>query len=182
MAAISGSARGNFVNSACSYIFQASVLNDARLRGSSYDAAGWDMNLNGINYAGGQAFITFMVSDGQNFAPNDDGTITINGIPLVSGGIFQGSSLCCGTGPTHNGNLWDIESFDITSFLTLGNNNLHIVLGPGFNDALADIVAAVDLPAGAAPPLNAPEPITLSLFGAGLAGAVAMRRRRKTIA
>ena len=62
-----------------------------------------------------------MVSDGQNFGPSDDGTIQINGANLVSGGIFQGNSLCCGTGPTGNGNLWDIKTFDITSFLSSGS-------------------------------------------------------------
>jgi hypothetical protein len=152
--------------------------NDANF-GSSYDPAGWNMNLNGIHYSGGQANITFMVSDGQNFGPEDDGTITINGQTLVSGGIFQGDTLCCGTGPTGNGNLWDIETFDLTPFLVMGDNNLNIQLGPGVDDAIADIATIIDLPAGDAPPTNVPEPLTLSVFGAGIAGAVALRRRKK---
>jgi hypothetical protein len=151
---------GNSSNNRDVVIFNGNDANFA----SSFDPAGWDMNLNGINYAGGQAFISFMVSDGQNFGPSDDGTISINGSPLISGGIFQGNSLCCGTGPTGNGNLWDIKTFDITAFLTLGNNNLHITLGPGFNDAIADIVTAIDLPAGAAP-VGVPEPSSLPLVG-----------------
>jgi hypothetical protein len=154
--------------------------NDANF-GSSYDPAGWNMNLNGINYTSGQAFITFMVSDGQNFGPNDDGSIRINGSPLVSGGIFQGNSLCCGTGPTGNGNLWDIRTFDLTSFLTPGNNNLNITLDPGFSDAIADIVTAIDLPAGAAPPppSGVPEPSSLPLAGIGVAFLLTLRSSRK---
>jgi PEP-CTERM motif len=140
---------------------------------SSFDPAGWNLNLDGINYTSGSAFISLIVSDGQNFGPDDDHTISINGAPLVSGGIFQGDSLCCGTGPTGNGNLWDIESFDITSFLTPGVNNLNIALGPGTipGDAIADIVAAIDLPAGAAPPTpGVPEPSTWAMMLVGFAG------------
>lgn len=144
--------------------------NDANFA-SSYDPAGWNLNLDGIKYTSGSAYITFMVSDGQNFGPEDDGTIEINGTPLVSGGIFQGNSLCCGTGPTGNGNLWDIETFNITSFLTPGVNNLNVTLGPGVEDAIADIVAAIDLPAGAAPPPpTIPEPSTWAMMLLGFAG------------
>jgi hypothetical protein len=154
---------------------------------SAYDSAGWNSNLDGINYVSGKAYLTFMVSDGQNFGPNDDGTIQINGVNLVTGGIFQGSSLCCGTGPTGNGNLWDIETFDITSFLTVGLNNLNITLSPGFDDAIADIVEAIDLPAGSAPnqpppttnPSTVPEPASLALLGAGLAGIAGLRQRTR---
>jgi hypothetical protein len=151
--------------------------NDANFA-SSYDPAGWNLNLNGINYSGGNASITFMVSDGQNFGTTDDGTIRINGVDLVSGGIFQGDTLCCGTGPTDNGNLWDIETFDITDFLTAGINNLNITLDAGISDAIADIVAVVNLPAGAAPLTpSVPEPSTLALFGISLTSLIALRRK-----
>jgi hypothetical protein len=158
---------GNPTNNRDVVVFDGNDSNYA----SSYDPAGWNLDLAGIKYSSGSAYITFMVSDGQNFGPEDDGTIEINGTPLVSGGIFQGDSLCCGTGPTGNGNLWDIETFNITSFLTPGVNSLNVTLGPGVEDAIADIVAAIDLPAGAAPPPpTIPEPSTWAMMLLGFAG------------
>jgi hypothetical protein len=154
---------------------------------SSFDPAGWNLNLNGIKYASGKAFITFMVSDGQNFSSTDDGTIEVNGAPVASGGIFQGDSLCCGTGPTGNGNLWDIKTFDITSFLTPGVNNLNVTLGPPGPiadgvDAIADIVAAIDLPAGAAPATpGVPEASTWVMMLVGFAGLSFVRFRRARV-
>jgi hypothetical protein len=63
--------------------------------------------------------------------------------------------------------LTDVETFDIISFLAPGQNSLHMTLDPGFNDAISAVVAAVDLPAGAAP---VPEPTSacLLLIGAGV--------------
>ena len=167
---------GNSANNRDVVIFDGNDANFA----STYDPAGWNLSLDGINYTSGAAYITFMVSDGQDFGSNDDGTIEINGVPLVSGGIFQGNSLCCGAGPTGNGNLWDIKTFDITSFLTPGVNNLNVTLGPGFDDAIADIVAAVDLPAGAAPP-PVPEGTTWAMMLAGFAGLAFVGYRRARV-
>jgi hypothetical protein len=81
------------------------------------------------------------------------------------------------TATTINGNLWDIATFDITSFLAMGNNNLNITLGPGFNDAIAAIAAVVNLPSGAAPVRSVPEPDTLALFGLSLVSLVLVRRK-----
>jgi hypothetical protein len=169
---------GNSANNRDVVVFDGNDSNFA----SAFDPAGWNLNLDGIKYTSGSAFITLMVSDGQNFAPDDDGTIEINGTPLVSGGIFQGDSLCCGTGPTGNGNLWDIKTFDITSFLSPGVNNLNVTLGPGTDDAIADIVAAIDLPAGAAPPIpGIPESSTWVMMLAGFAGVSFFGYRRARV-
>ncbi|MGR3311137.1 MAG: Ig-like domain-containing protein [Candidatus Brocadiales bacterium] len=46
--------------------------------------------------------------------------------------------------------LWDIKTYDVTSFLNPGPNTLSLTTGVK-NDCLALVVAAVNLPAGAAP-------------------------------
>jgi hypothetical protein len=145
---------------------------------SSFDPAGWDATLSGIKYSGGSAFLTMYVSDGQDFGPNDDGTLRINGLPLATGGIFQGSSPRAPGAGVSNGSLTDVETFDITSFLSPGTNSLHITLDPGFDDALSAVVFAIDLPAGDAPPPGVPEPSSLALLSLGLLCTWRWRRAR----
>lgn len=154
--------------------------NDANFD-NDFDPLGWDIVLNNILYSGGDVSLQLHVSDGQNFGPNDDGTLTINGAPFISGGIFQGNSTPANPATTvGNGSLWDIRSFDLTSLFTLGINNLTVGLG-AVNDALSAIVAAINLPAGAAPPDPDPIPVPpaalLLLTGAG--ALTALRRRKK---
>ncbi|HTS60435.1 MAG TPA: PEP-CTERM sorting domain-containing protein [Candidatus Acidoferrales bacterium] len=146
---------------------------------SSFDPAGWDFTLSGINYTSGSAFLTLYVSDGQDFGPNDDGTLRVNGTALATGGIFQGLAPKAPGAGVSNGSLTDVVTFDISSFLTPGPNTLHITLDPGFSDALSAVVAAVDLPAGAAPP-NAPEPATYLMVGGALIVAGYRFRRRRS--
>jgi hypothetical protein len=145
---------------------------------SAFDAAGWNFTLNGINYTSGTANLVTYVSDGQNFGALDDGTLRVNGSFLATGGMFQGLAPKAPGAGVANGSLTDISTFNLTPFLVPGLNNLNMTLDEGFNDALSAVVAAVDLPAGAAPPpppSNVPEPATLVLVGAGLA-LVARRR------
>ena len=123
-----------------------------------FDADGWNVTLPGINYDTGSANMELHVSDGQTFS---DDALTLNGaITLVSSGpVFDGDSVpngpsAAGTG----GGLWDIKSFDVTSALTPGDNTLTLTTGLS-SDCLSLIVAAVDLPGGAAP--NQPPTIAL---------------------
>jgi len=168
-AQINGAALFTFYNSGVSTNKRDVVLfegNDSNFA-NSYDPAGWDFTLSGINYTSGAANLVLYVSDGQNFSSSDDGTLRINGTTLATGGIFQGLSPRAPGAGVSNGSLTDVVTFDITSFLTPGSNTLHITLDAGFSDALSAVVAAVDLPAGAAP-AAAPEPATYLLVGGAL--------------
>lgn len=148
--------------------------NDANFA-NPFDPVGWDITLAGIDYEGGTANLQLHVSDGQNFSAFDDGDLVVNGNILASGGIFQGDSVPVTPGSSvTNGGLWDIEDFDITGELSLGLNTLNVTLGD-VNDALSVIVAAIDLPVGAAPEI--PVPAAAFLFGP-IAAAAAWRRRR----
>lgn len=154
--------------------------NDANFD-NSFDPLGWNIVLNNILYSGGDVGLQLHVSDGQNFGPTDDGTLTINGAPFVTGGIFQGDSTPATPGTTvRNGSLWDIKNFDLTALFTLGLNDLTIGLG-AINDALSAIVAAINLPAGAAPPDPDPIPVPpaalLLLTGAGALTAIPRKKK-----
>ena len=114
---------------------------------STFDPEGWDETIPNVPYPGsGSASLDFVVSDGQTFADDD---LVLNGQPFVAGpGIFQGTTL---GGPFDaNGSLWDVKSFDITSFLTQPSNNLHLTTGLA-SDCLSLVVAAANVPASSGP-------------------------------
>ena len=122
-----------------------------------YDADGWNVTLSGINYASGTASIDLHVSDGQSY-PDD--ALILNGNTLAAAGaVFQGLSVSNGAsaGQT-NGGLWDIKPYDVAAYLTPGPNTLTLTTGVN-SDCLSLVVAAVNLPAGAAPeqPTATPE-------------------------
>jgi len=135
---------GNAANNRDVVLFDG---NDSNIP-NTYDADGWNVSLPGINYTSGSANITLHVSDGQAF---DDDALILNGSTLVpTGAIFQGDSVPFGTFDA-SGHLWDIHSYDVTSYLSPGPNTLTLTTGLA-SDCLSLVVAAIDLPAGAAPP------------------------------
>jgi hypothetical protein len=102
----------------------------------------WDETITGVPYQGGSASLDFVVADGQSFT---DDAVLVNGSTLVPAGhIFDGDS----TPPGVVNSLWDVESFDLTSFLTTGSNNLQITTG-AVEDCLSLVVAAANVPASA---------------------------------
>lgn len=173
---------GNAANNRDVVLFDGNDANFA----NSFDALGWNTTLAGINYSSGTASVQLHVSDGQDFAGADDGNLRINGTTVASGDIFNGNTTPFAAGGVSNGKLWDIDSFAATAFLSPGGNSLNIQLD-SVNDALSLVLAAIDLPAGAAPPSPTdpvpaiPEPSTYALILAGLAsiGWIARRKRRR---
>lgn len=154
--------------------------NDANFD-NPYDALGWNAHLNGIDYSGGPASMSLHVSDGQFVF--DDGTMSLNGTPIATGHFFEGANAQLGTGNDKNGSLWDINTYDVTSFLSPGLNNLALTITPT-QDALSLVVAQFTLPVGAAPPPpGVPEPSAwvMMLGGFGLIGS-ALRLQRRSAA
>jgi hypothetical protein len=171
-AQINGAADFTFYNSGLATGRQDVILyhgNDSNFA-SAYDPAGWNFTASNINYTSGSAYLTLYVSDGQNFGPFDDGTLTINGQTLATGGIFQGTAPAAPGAGVSNGDLTDIVTFNISSFLTPGTNNLNVQLGAGTDDAISLVAAAFAVPAGDAPPTQsaAPEPATLTFTAVAL--------------
>lgn len=184
-AQINGAADFTFYSSTASTGKEDVILyhgNDSNFA-SSYDPAGWNFTASDINYKGGAAYLTLYVSDGQDFGPDDDGTLTINGKTLAEGGIFQGTAPAAPGAGVSNGDLTDVITWNISSFLTPGVNNLNVQLGPGFDDALSLVAAAFAVPAGDAPSTQAstPEPASLCLAGLslGLLGLWRVRSKHK---
>jgi|GEM_PF-3152160 len=118
--------------------------NDSNIS-NTYDADGWNVILAGIEYASGSASLQLHVGDGQPFV--DDALVLNLSILEATGQIFSGDSVPS----ANNGELWDIKSWDVTSFLSAGPNTLELTSGQA-SDCLGLIVAVIDLPAGAAPP------------------------------
>ena len=122
--------------------------NDSNIAFGS-DPANWDETISGVPYPGsGAASLDLVVSDGQSY---NDADVVVNGTTVAAAGaIFQGDS-----GPNYAGNpggvtgsLWDVKSFNITSLLTSGGNNLHLTSGTA-GDALSLVVAIANVPASA---------------------------------
>lgn len=128
--------------------------------GPGYAADGWDETLNGVQYQGGTASLDFIVSDGQfdGTSTYQDDALVVNGLTLVpAGDIFNGDSTPAGSFNS-NGALWDVKSFDLTPFLTIGSNNIHLTTG-AVGDCLSLVAFAANVPASAPPgPMQAQQP------------------------
>ena len=114
---------------------------------------GWHGTLAGIDYSGGSASLVLHVADGQDFG--DDGVTVGGGAGTLvfpdSNALFDGNSVP-NAGHSREGTaLWDQHAFDVTGVLAPGANTMTIDSGVT-HDCLALVLAAVDLPAGAAPP------------------------------
>lgn len=136
------------------------------------DNAGWDVDLSGISYIDGAAFLRLLVTDGQVFS---DGILQLNGITIAESSIFQGNTLP-GASFEGEGNLFDIVSFDITAFMQSGVNDLTLTLARD-SDAISLIGAIVDVAARPVP-TDVPEPLTLGLVALGALAMGTVRRRR----
>ncbi len=140
---------GNKNNNRDVVLFDGNDSNDP-FAGPPADPAGWDVSLPNINYTSGTASLDMVVSDGQNGDGFDDGAIVVNGTTIVPAGqIFSGTSVPS-MGQDNDGGLWDNKSFPVTSVLKKGKNTLHLTSDEQ-GDCLSLVVAAVNLPAGAAP-------------------------------
>ena len=122
------------------------------------DPGGWEVNFTGFTYNSGSANIQMHVAEGHSGQENWDGVLWINNQDLVPWGhhLFDGNSVP----PAINNGLWDIRTFNVSSFLTPGLNTLTLAAGSlGVNtiygnDYLGLIVALLDVPASTTPPVT----------------------------
>ncbi|MBM2826085.1 MAG: hypothetical protein HW403_149 [Dehalococcoidia bacterium] len=133
--------------------------NDSNIS-NPYDADNWNITLAGITYTSGTASMQLHVGDGQ---PYGDDAVILNASTLVPtdfdtvDGVFDGTTAQDPNAADPYLRLWDINSFNITSFLSPGPNTLTMSTGV-YSDCLALVVAVIDLPAGAAPEQPTPTP------------------------
>jgi IPTL-CTERM motif len=131
--------------------------NDSNIA-NTFDPAGWQATLNGINYSSGTAALRLIVSDGQTFLDNG---LAFNGtVILPPGPNWQGNTVPNGaSAASTNGGLWDQTAYDVTARLTPGVNNVTLTDSGSSADCLSLISVIFDLPVGAAPPSGPPVPL-----------------------
>ena len=106
------------------------------------------------------------------------------GIDILLNGVSSGDGMTNCSGPSNYTQFDSWTVFNpITSGFVIGTNTLDFLVenyGQSSGNPTGLRVDAELVPG--TENVNVPEPLTLSLFGAGLAGAVAMRRRKKQTA
>ncbi len=174
---------GNPANNRDIVVFLGNDSNQA----NSFDPAGWNAALTGINYSSGVATLRLIVADGQTFADNG---LRLNTTVIVPPGQnWDGNTLPNGaSAASTSGGLWDHSAYPITTLLTPGTNNLTLTDTGSSSDCLSLISVIFDLPPGAAPPVAPTGPIivpTLSgwlvallVLLTGTIGLLQTRRRR----
>ena len=144
---------GNSGNDRTVVLWNGNDSNVLPFNGTTWPVDGWDETISDVPYPGsGSASLDVVVSDGQTFT---DDALLVNGTEIApTGGIFQGDSTPAGPFSA-NGDLWDVESFDITSLLSSGPNDVQVTTGE-VADCLSLVVAAANVPASTAPVILAP--------------------------
>jgi hypothetical protein len=109
-----------------------------------FDPPGWRATLAGWGELDPthEVSMTLHVADGQSFAT---GAVYADGQQIIPSNSFQGDTLPGGTGPTGNGNLWDIVEADVTDVATGGGFELT---SPHVNDCVSLVVAVVSVRGG----------------------------------
>jgi len=122
-----------------------------------------------------------------DMAGNPDSGPALKTLEVDLDGVFQNAFQFDTTGMSHGAMGWTTNSFDFTAtgasqllaFVSTttgfsGNADHPYSFGPALDNVSIDTLRAA--------PTAVPEPLTLSVFGAGLAGVVAARRRRRNSA
>ncbi|MEO8456272.1 MAG: FGLLP motif-containing membrane protein [Chloroflexota bacterium] len=153
-------------------LYEGNDSNDGNADYSNgFDANGWNVELDNVLYNSGPATLTLHVSDGQYFSnyceggcDATDGAVYINGdtdAPLLpEGANFEGDSVpiaYSGSADSYGGGLWDIRSFDVSSYLSTGNNTL-VITSANVQDALSIVVAALAVPTSSSTETSTPSP------------------------
>jgi hypothetical protein len=160
------------------YLFDGNLSNYEATGTAISSYTGWDFTVpNAIPYASGAVNMTMFVADGQGpCSLCGDGALRINGELLESGDVFRGESPLAPGASAPLGNLWDVRSYEVSSYFSASSNLPRITLNgtpPLDADALSLVMLAYDVSATS----SVPEPSAVLPLGIGLGWLV---RRRAT--